>query len=237
MKRAAVKIAYLLLAFAFVFVCGCSVKDEPAPRPAHVRDAEQYDPNSGQAIVRYPLTIITKRMNAKGAQIRYPYVCDDGMEILNISIHSAFTDFAVECETEGSKIGYTTEFNRFGLLSLTMTCTSPDGRELYVDTANFDTDTGKRVYLSSCFGSASEQAAEKLIAIVEGEAERLGATVLGELPSFDDGTRFLFTFGGIYLVFREYEVFSAEAGAVKIKVPYAAIYGTAASDGLMNRLK
>lgn len=238
MRRTAAAI-YLLAVFTLLLagLMGCAVT-EPYERPnSHSSETNPLEPISEQAIVRRPLTMITKRLNTADCAVRYPYVCDEGMDILNISIHMAFTDFANECEAEGGRITYTVEFNRYGLLSLLLTCSTGDGKTLFTNAANFDTDTGKRVYLSDCFGKDAQGIPERLTELLWAEAERLGTAPIGDLPAFDDSTLFYFTYGGLYLIFREYEVFPPEAGTVRIKAPYAALEGQIGSDGLLNRLK
>ena len=61
--------------------------------------------------------------------------------------------------------------------------------------------------------------------------------MIGGEPVIDDSTLFLFAYDGLFLVFREYELFSYDAGAPRIKIRLASIAENIAADGLLNRLK
>lgn len=235
-KRTALyRLALVALVAALSVFCACKV-DEPYRRPSsYAPDQSLFSQDQEQAIVRHPLTLISKRLTTAGCAVRYPYVCDDGMDALNVAVHMAFTEFAEACGTDGGRVAYSVEFNRYGLLSLIMTCSAGSGKVLFTDTANFDTDAGKRVYLSSCFGQAAEGVKERLTELLSAEAETRGTKPIGALPEFDDSTPFVFTYGGICLIFREYEVFPPEAGLEKLKVPAAAV--DYSQDGLIARLK
>ncbi len=227
--------ALTALAAALSVFCACRM-EVPYTRPySHTFDPSPFWQDQEQAIVRRPLTLITKRLVTAGCAVRYPYICDDGMDALNVAVHMAFTEFAAACETDGGRVSYTVEFNRYGLLSMIITCSTGDGKVLFTDAANFDTDAGKRVYLSSCFGQGATGIKERLTELLSAEAEARGTEPIGSLPEFDDSTPFVFTYGGIYLLFREYEVFPPEAGLEKLKVPATAV--DYSKDGLMARLK
>lgn len=227
----------LLLAFVLCLIPACAGENAPEiPRPPRPHEAAQDDYDQ-QAIVRYPLTTVTKRSFENDCVMLYPYVVTPGMNTLNISIYTAFTDFRAECEAQGGRIGWTTEFNRYGLLSLLMTYTSEAGDLLFTETANFNTDTGLRVRLSDCFGAGGAGYRERLGEIVRGYAETNGLTVISKEPSFDDSTQFLFTFGGLNLLFREYELFTADAGSPRIRVKCSEVTDVTGSDGLLNRVK
>lgn len=239
MSRAIRKIAYLCaLAALLLALSGCVPLTSPgsgtsiSPHGAH-----ELAPDAlSQGVVRQSLTIIPKRADMSGCGVTYPYVCNSNMEILNISIHSAYASFAQYCETPGGEIGYSVEFNRYGLLSVLMECTF-EGRVIFTDTANFDTDTGKRVYLSDCFGSTDTDYRVRLRDILARSVEQNEYTLLGQEPSMDDSTLFLFTYGGIYLVFREYEIFTSDAGEPRIMVKISSVMDHLAPDGLLNRVK
>ncbi|MBR6108162.1 MAG: DUF3298 domain-containing protein [Clostridia bacterium] len=238
MKRITGKIAFLTaLLFLIPALLGCSVKKSDASRlPRPPREINLDPGESTGEPLRHPLVIITKRMQVNGCLVSYPFVCDDNTTILNRSIESAFTEFAAYCESPGCTVSYTVEFNRYGLLSLLLSCVTGDGRTVLTDAANFDADSGLRVYLSDCFGEGSDYA-EKLRDIVLKTVENRGYTLLASEPAIGDGTLFLFTFGGIYVMFREYELCTYEAGEPRIKITLGALASCTSQDGLLNRLK
>lgn len=226
--------ALLLLSAAFG---GCSLKKKSGDRqPINPRGEGVDEAGSSVAAIRDPFELTAKTLNTESCIIRYPYVLNDHTTLLNISIEKAFTDFAQECELSGSRITYSVEFNRFGLFSVIMTCSITGGKELVSRTANFDSDTGTRVYLSDCFGKGSESYGTGLEDIVRRYAESSGETVLAELPEISDDTDFLFASDGIYLLFREYELFTFDAGAPRIKITLGALADCIQPDGLLNRL-
>ena len=149
---------------------------------------------------------------------------------------NAFEEFRSSCGVQGGKIEYSLEFNRYGLLSLLMTCLSEDGKPLFYETANFNTDTGLRVSLTECFGAGADPG-ERLNELVAAYAEANDMTYISSGPNVTDSTQFLFTFGGLTLVFREYELFTPDAGTTRIKVRCAEVQDLLAADGLLNRLK
>ena len=232
--KIALAAALVLLIGAF---CGCYVRKSGDSRtPTSPRGYELDIEGSAREPIRSPLVLITKRMQVNGCTVFYPFVCDENTTILNRSIESAFDGFASYCESPGCTVSYSVEFNRYGLLSLLMTCSAPGGRTVLTDAANFDSDSGMRVYLSDCFIEGSDYS-EKLGEIVLKTVENRGYTLLASEPAIGDGTLFLFTFGGIYVMFREYELCTYEAGAPRIKAPLSALAGCFSQDGLLNRLK
>ena len=234
LRKTAYLIALLMLLSVFF---GCAADEPEQPRPVRPYEPSINGDIEQQAIVRYPLTIITKRSYENECEMLYPFIVTGGMDTLNISVYTAFADFRAECGAKGGRIEYSTEFNRYGLLSLLMTCTSGNGKLLFSETANFNTDTGLRVRLSDCFGASSTGYRDKLSEAVRRYAEANSLTFISEEPAFDDSTQFLFTFGGLDLVFREYEVFTAEAGSPRIRVRCAEAAEVIGSDGLLNRVK
>ncbi len=230
--------AALIAALAVLpaLLCGCSVAATQTSPPAHFRDKEFDFDHEPQAIVRHPLSVITKLAEVKNCVILYPYVLDSGMGTLNLSVFTAFEEFRSSCGVQGGKIEYSLEFNRYGLLSLLMTCLSEDGKPLFYETANFNTDTGLRVSLTECFGAGADPG-ERLNELVAAYAEANDMTYISSGPNVTDSTQFLFTFGGLTLVFREYELFTPDAGTTRIKVRCAEVQDLLAADGLLNRLK
>ena len=73
-------------------LCGCSVAAPQTSPPAHFRDKEFDFDHEPQAIVRHPLSVITKRAEVKNCVILYPYVLDSGMGTLNLSVFNAFEE-------------------------------------------------------------------------------------------------------------------------------------------------
>ena len=217
---------------------GCSVRKPSTGRaPINPRGDELYDQEYTAEAVRTPLTIMSKTAHESGVTVNYPFICDDNMALLNRAILEAFYDFAADSESPGAIVEYTTEFNRLGLLSFTLYCVTGEGRTVSFDTASFDSDTGRRVYLSDCFGSGSADHVQKLDEIVCRSIEANGYTLIAQGPHIDDSTLFLFTFGGIYIMFREYELLTYDAGAPRIKITLGALSGSIAQDGLLNRLR
>ena len=70
---------------------------------------------------------------------------------MNLSIKTAFSDFAADCGVGDGTVSYNVEFNRAGLLSFTVQLTGQGGIVLFSDTASFNCDTGRRVYLDDSF--------------------------------------------------------------------------------------
>jgi hypothetical protein len=239
MMRAGRKTAYLALLLALITLLSGCIAYEEREKPSF------NSPHSGLEIpsapeepdvIRLSLTVVAKKAEMSECKVTYPYVCNANMDLLNLSIHTVFAEFAADCETPGAEVNYTLEFNRYGLLSFMLTCTS-NGKVINEDAANFDSDTGKRVRLSDCFGSTETDYTVRLRDILARSIEQNGYTILGQEPSMDDSTLFLFTYGGIYLVFREYELFSSDAGSPRIKVKISAVMDHLAPDGLLNRVK
>lgn len=238
MRRIAAKIAYFAAALVMLFTAGCKIADKP---DVHIRVPKrspepiiEIDP---QASVRHSLSIITKLVVQNGCRIHFPYVCNPDMDLLNMALQSAFTEFASECEAEGGEVDYTIEFNRFGLLSFILNYVSDDGSLLYTDTANYDTDTGKRVSLFECFGTGKDDPTDRLNELVGRRIAEKGYTVLGEVPSVSDDTLFVFAFGGLDICFRPYEAFSYDAGSPRLRISIYETSGYIADDGLLNRLR
>jgi hypothetical protein len=241
MRRLRSKTAYgaaaLILALALAF-CACAPGSSSGGIATGPMHGPELVPNEySQAIIRNSLTIVSRKAEMDGCRVKYPYVCNANMELLNISIHSAVTEFVADCETEGASIECTVEFNRYGLLSLLAVCTLPNGKTVNTDAMNFDCDTGRRVCLSDCFGSSDTDCFGKLTKLLAKSIEDSGYTVIGGEPVIDDSTLFLFAYDGLFLVFREYELFSYDAGAPRIKIRLASIAENIAADGLLNRLK
>lgn len=193
------------------------------------------EPMPTSASYKFALVVVSKSMELNGCSVTYPFVCDQNSEMLNVAIHAAFAEFADYCDSPGSSITYTTEFNRYGLLSFLMTCTSEDGRQLAADTANFDCGSIRRIYLPSCFGS-DKQFEARLGEIVLREAVAAGGELLTGLPPMDESRLFVFTLGGLCLFYREYELFPTGGGLMRIRIGLEELEGCIAPDGLLTRL-
>ncbi|MCR5809746.1 MAG: RsiV family protein [Clostridiales bacterium] len=237
MKRAAKKTAYILLAalmLASMLLCGCvKEKKKGAQGGKPVRLAEQTEEPMPRT--KNPLTVTTRVTEESGCLMRYPYVTNAGMSVLNLSLISAFSEFTANCELENAEISYTVEFNKLGVLSLMLFCTSGDGRVLYEDTANFDCFTGLRVYLPDLFAQDANYK-DRLSLLVTKEIEARGLTTISDLPPMDESRPFLFTHGGIYVVYREYELCTHDAGTVKLLVRKSLISDLADPEGPITRL-
>lgn len=238
MSFAAKTAAYILaLLTALLCLAGCMRLDDGADdpkKPGGVPYATA-EPVPTSSSYKFALVIISKSMELNGCSVTYPFVCDQNSEMLNVAIHAAFAEFADYCDSPGSSITYTTEFNRYGLLSFLMICSSEDGRQLAADTANFDCGSIRRIYLSSCFG-ADRQFEERLGEIVLREAEAAGGELLTGLPPMDDSRLFVFTLGGLCLFYREYELFPTGGGLMRIRVGLEELEDCIAPDGLLTRL-
>lgn len=230
--------AYVLtLLLIAVSACGCLLSgstDTGGTRPSHGQMI-----NSGelsQSILRRPLSIIPKTLMRGECRVKYPYVCDSGMDLLNISLHSTLMEFASDCGEVAGTVDFVCEFNNYGLLSFTLNFMSADGSDTESRTVNFNCDTGEPVCLSDCFGAGVDYA-PRLGEIVSASMEENGYTAIGMGPRFDDSAQFLFTYGGIFLVYREYEAFSFDAGAPRIKVRLSGVSDILTQDALLNRIK
>ena len=239
MKSAARTIAYVLtLLVTAVFLSGCLLTGSYGTGGTRPQHAVGMDLNSlDQRVTRRPLTIVTKSLMQGDCRVKYPYVCDEGMDLLNISLHSFFMEFAADCEAVGGVVDYTVEFNNYGLLSLMLTCKAPGDSVWLTRTANFDCDTGEPVTLSDCFGTDCADYSARLGDVVARSMELNDYTPIGAGPEFNDSTQFLFTYGGILLVYREYEAFSYDAGAPRIKVKISNVMDLLQPDALLNRIK
>ncbi|MBO4848884.1 MAG: hypothetical protein J5586_07010 [Clostridia bacterium] len=239
MKISRSLIAYMLAAVLALSACamaGCVKKTKPGPDPA----PPEYFVEPGvlpgeQSIVRYALPLISKTAQTNGCTVQYPYICSAGMDLLNINMHSVFMEIADEMEVSGGRIGYSAEFNKYGLLSFLVTYFSDDGAVLGADTANFDCDTGKRVFISDCFGPGASEAPAVLREIAARVADINGYNVISDIPEVTDASPFLFTFGGLYLVYREYEL-TSDPGVLRIKVRCDEVASLISDDGLLARV-
>ncbi|MBR3383313.1 MAG: hypothetical protein IKG85_09810 [Clostridia bacterium] len=241
MKRKVRISAYILT--LFILLCsffGCAVtEDGDDTKPSRKHDVLPIASASSEPTAspqRTPLMLISKSTTVDGCTVNYPFVCDSELELLNVAILAAFSELASYCESPGSSITYTTQFNRNGLLSFLLTCSSADGRELAVDAANFDCISCRRVFLSACFGSSPDYAA-KLSELVSREVAAAGASVLSSPPPMDDSRPFYFTFGGLCLVYRDLELTSRDPAVLRVSAPLEELAGVIAPDGLLNRLK
>ncbi|MBO4562055.1 MAG: DUF3298 domain-containing protein [Clostridia bacterium] len=227
-------VAFALLAFA---LSGCAKKTKPGSdtsRPVYYVEPE--DLAAPQSIVRHSLPIMAKSASINGCTVQYPYICSAGMDALNITMHSVFMEFADEFEVNGGKLGYSVEFNRYGLLSFLVTYRSESGQLICSDAANFDCDTGRRVFVSDCFGEGAGSYSASLRAIVERNVAVNGYTVISGIPDITDESPFLFTFGGLILLYREYEICSADAGELQIRIRYDSVSEHVTGSGLLNRV-
>lgn len=230
-----IAIITLLAALAGVF-SGCYIErpDEGASRPA--RAVVPDDTELKQDVVRYPLTIARRSLNRGSCTISYPYVCNDNMYLLNLSIRSAFADFAEECEAVDGSVDFKVVFNRYGLLSVKLYFSTPDGVTVNTSAVNFDSDTGRAVDLHDCFGSTNADYLSKLTEAVVSFVNQNGLTVIGEIPPVTDGNDFIFTFEGISLLYREYEIVTPDSDPPAVKIRYRAYKDLVAKDGLLNRM-
>ena len=125
MSFAAKTAAYILaLLTALLCLAGCMRLDDGADdpkKPGGVPYATA-EPVPTSSSYKFALVIISKSMELNGCSVTYPFVCDQNSEMLNVAIHAAFAEFADYCDSPGSSITYTTEFNRYGLLSFLMIC-------------------------------------------------------------------------------------------------------------------
>ena len=231
--------AYLLaLVMTAAFACGCYLGTSPGKTGTRPHHGPLIDMGElSQRVTRVPVTIMTKSLMHGSCRVKYPFVCDTEMDLINLSLNSFFMEFAADCEARGGTVDFKTEFNNYGLLSFMLFYRTPDGQILYERTANFDCDSGELLSLSDCFGVGSEVYSTRLKDIVARSVEQNGYTPLGEGPVFDDSTQFLFTYGGIYLVYREYEAFSFDAGSPRIKVKISSVMDLLAPDALITRVK
>lgn len=237
MKKSCAAIAYLLLIAVVLTTLGCAVENGPGTRFRVPKVSPEPIIDLGpQAIVRHSLSMIPKVITLNGCQVRFPYVCNPDMDRLNLSIQSTFMDFANASEVDGGEVGYTVEFNRYGLLSFIMTYTTADGDILFIDAADFDSDTGLRVKLPECFGSDTDFA-PRVNELIEKRIGESGLTLLGRTPTVGEDTLFVFTFSGIELLYRPYEAFSYDAGTARIPITMYETSGVTAPDGLLNRLR
>lgn len=236
MKRLRLITAYLILAAVVLAVfSGCAIEPPEEPtRPA--RAVVNDDPGFKQAVVRRKLTITPRVLDYGSCTIVYPYVCDNNMYLLNLSIRSAFAEFAERCEAEKGEVRYSVAFNRYGLLSLKLVYATPGGVVIATDTANFDTDTGRLIDLHDCFGSTGADYLGLLRDYVLRYVEQNGLKLIGEVPALNDGSPFLFTYDGILLVYREYELVTPDTAQPTIKIRVSSVSDIIAKDGLLNRL-
>lgn len=227
--------AAILTVFSAAVFSGCAIErpEEQPSRPSRAVIPDSTDLT--QAIVRYPLTIARRVLNRGNCVISYPYVCNDNMYVLNLSIRSAFADFAEECEAADGSVDFKVVFNRYGLLSVKLYYSTPDGVIVNASSVNFDSDSGRLVDLHDCFGSGGDYL-PALTAAVEGYVESNGLTVIGEIPPVTDETNFVFTFEGLSLLFREYEIVTPDSDPPVIKIRLSAFRDLVAKDGLLNRM-
>lgn len=243
MRRARTKTALRALASALILalllsLCACSPKhDDARPDTGPMHGPELFPEEFSQGIVRNSLTIVTRKTEIDGTKVSCPYVCNSDMELLNVSIRSEIAAFIADSEAENASVTCTVEFNRCGLLSLLAVCELPDGRVVNTDTLNFDCDTGMRIALGDCFGSTDSDYVSDIEGILSRWIDSNGYTVIGSGPVIDDSTLFLFAYDGLWLVFREYELLSYDAGSPRVKVRLVNVSGHIAPDGLLNRLK
>lgn len=235
LRTTAYALALLITAVSFG---GCLLSSSSGSGAAHPNPGfELYADSLTQRVTRRPLTIAPKNARQGECRVKYPYACDEGMDLLNISLRSVFLEFAADCEVSGGVVEYVVEFNNYGLLSFTLNLRAPGGEIRLSRTANFDCDTGELATLSDCFGTGCEDYSSRLSDVVARTAEQNGYTPIGKGPEFNDSTQFLFTYGGILLVYREYEAFSSDAGAPRIKVKISNVMDLLQPDALLNRIK
>lgn len=221
---------------------GCSITadsvSEPSPSPALDIEIDFTPDPLTTAGRRTPLTVASRELSQDGRQVSYPFVCDSGMELLNISIKQAFIDYADELTSEAleGRIDYRTEYNNRGLLSFTMTVRGGDGEVRSVSAASFDCDTGSRIYISDCFGSGNESYRFALADRVTDKLKAQGHEVLSYLPPVDDGRLFFFNDNGLMLIYRKYEVCGAEADSPRVLLRFSEISSYLNRDALLLRM-
>lgn len=230
--------AYVLSLLLVLLFTGCAIdgNTESAVRlPSHGVTIEE-GPGFTQAIIRNPLAIAARYVEQNGCTIRYPIVCNADMELLNLSIRTVFSDFAAENGVKGGTVDFSIEFNNYGLVSFLMTSFDRDGGAFFVDAASFNSDNGRRVRLSDCFGSIETDYTSRLRDIVTRYIEANKLTLVSEIPPINDDSLFLFTYDGLFLVYREYELATYDAGMPRIRVKLSNVMDLLAHDGLLNRV-
>ena len=232
-----VPLLLLMLVLCMAF-SGCLLITEPeSAAPSRPRGYFIDEDPIRQSTARDPLTVLTRSMTVGGCSVNYPFVASDSMDLLNLSIKTAFSDFAADCGVSDGTVSYNVEFNRSGLLSFTVQLTGQGGIVLFSDTASFNCDTGRRVYLDDCFGASYTDYPSRLSGLVTRFVEERGLTVVGSIPRIKDSTPFVFTNDGLALVFREYELCTHDGGAPRVPVPLSAVQDLVEADGLLNRIK
>jgi len=229
----------MLLLFTAVTACGCVHADSgistATPSPAALGELNfGFTPRplttSG---MRTPLTISQREDEVNGGLMHYPYVCDKGMELLNIAVRAACLDFA---EEYGGTTGYRLRYNNRGLLSFTLYSVDGNGDVAAVSSANFDCDTGNRFYISSCFGKGLEDYRFALADSITEKLSAKGLTPLSYLPPVDDSRLFYIDEGGLVLLYRKYEVCGAEAGFPEVRFRFSELTRYIGQDSILLRM-
>lgn len=233
-----------VLPFVFLIVilmlCGCKVNKQ-------VENAER-TPDTGLPVFtpepltsagrRTPLTLTDRTFDAAGCSVRCPNVCEEGFELLNIAIRTAFVDFAVECSenAEGDRVDHRVAYNDCGLLSLILYSYRGSAGPLALGTASFDCDTGERVYLSDLMGSAE---GSYRFAFADKVTEKLtadGYSIISYVPPVDDSRLCCFDTRGLVLIYRLYEICDADAGEPYVLLSFADIEDYLSPSALLRRL-
>ncbi len=227
----------IVLAVCAVIPCGCTGSEEPADDGPIHNIAVDISPvpvqHSGE---RNPLVLMRlKGASDSGCTYEYPYVCNTGMALLNISIKQELMELA-EGYDDGCIISYTVLYNHSGLLSLMAEVTRMD-KTVVVDSVplNFDADSGLAVTVADCFGSGGETWRYTLPDLITDGAEAMNYTVISYMPPVNDRQLFYFHSGGIVFYYRMYELCTADAGCPSIGFSAYQLREFINSDGLLMR--
>lgn len=235
------KAEYLLAALALLALLlplsGCVISPDPRPNIyVNARSSVRENMPVYRGAINEPLLLETRYFTQCGCRVSYPYALGPAAEILNSTIRASFEDFVSEYGVEGGSVSCSVDYNRYGLLSLKLILAAPDDRVLFIDTANFNCDSGSRVRLEDCFGSSYTDYTSVLRGIVDRYVEQHGLSVVFSAPPIRNSSAFVFTAGGIKLIYREYELCTSEAGIFTVPASLAELSDCIAPNGLLTRL-
>lgn len=235
---ARVRFCAFALAFLMLFaLCGCAGRDgtqgqQNGSSSLH-GSGTVINPRPQDSHIRKPLTLSVREEEGEGYVMRYPNICDDGMELLNLAVRSCFTAFA---EENGGSVGYKVCYNDRGLLCFTLFSKDENGGVTAISAADYDCDTAAKFGLSACFGTGSDSYRFTLGDSIIDKVEAQGYSVLSVLPPVDDSRLFYFDEGGLVLLYRKYELCGAEAGFPEVRFRFEEIAGYLGEDALLLRL-
>lgn len=233
-KRA---IAYLTLAALLASVSGCAV--DTAPPHTSAKPSADVDiaitPSPLQVSgIRYSLQFVEKRDVApSGCTFSYPYVCNDGMRLLNISIRQTVNDVAANYD-DNYNVTYGVVYNHLGLLSVMLKVTDTrSGNSAEYMPVNFDVDSGLQISIADCFGSGSQTWRATLPDMISEKATAMGYTIIGYMPPIDDSQLFYFWSGGVAFYYRKYELCTADAGSPSFLFSVYSVWSLLGSDSIL----